>query len=231
MDCMVVACPIEWEPLDTPAVAPCFTLPVVPVVPTDAAATARRFMDSTTGISDEELMGGIARGDAEALAEFYDRHAGLLFSVAVHVLRDEREAEDVLQEAMVALWERAALYDSSLGKPLSWAVTLTRNRSIDRLRGLKRRPQAAAIELEENDGAFAEPETATEKLILSESSAVLRSALRRLPADQREAIELAFFRGLTHVEIAETTGAPLGTVKARIRRGMLELRDALEGLL
>jgi RNA polymerase sigma-70 factor, ECF subfamily len=229
---MVTACPIEWEPVDSPAVPSWFVLPVVPVAPIDGAGSARQFMENATNdITDEVLMGGIARGDTGSFAAFYDRYSGLLFSVAVHVLRDDREAEDVLQEAMVSLWERAALYDSSLGKPLSWAVTLTRNRAIDRLRGLKRRPQATAVDLEEADVASDESATATSHVMMQESTHSLRQALRGLPDDQRRAIELAFFQGLTHVEIAEAIHVPLGTVKARIRRGMLELRDALEGLL
>lgn len=229
---MVTACPIEWEPVDSHAVSSWFVLPVVPVASLDGAGAARHFMDhGTTDSTDTALMGGIARGDTDAFAAFYDRHSGLLFSVAVHVLRDEREAEDVLQEAMVSLWERATQYDASLGKPLSWAVTLTRNRAIDRLRGLKRRPQATAVDLEDADAASDESATATSHVMMQESTQSLRQALRGLPDDQRSAIELAFFQGLTHVEIADAIQVPLGTVKARIRRGMLELRDALEGLL
>jgi RNA polymerase sigma-70 factor, ECF subfamily len=229
---MVIACPIEWEPLDSPAAVSWYVLPVVPATFTEGAGVARHSMDhGTTDMTDESLMGEIARGHVDSFTEFYDRHSGPLFSVAFHILRDEREAEDVLQEAMVALWERAARYDSSLGKPVSWAVTMTRNRAIDRLRGLKRRPQATAVELEEPDAVSDEADSATARMMSRESAQSLRRALGQLPEDQRRAIELAFFGGLTHVEIAEATATPLGTVKARIRRGMLQLRDGLEGLL
>jgi RNA polymerase sigma-70 factor (ECF subfamily) len=229
---MVTACPIEWEPLHSPGLASWFVIPVVPVTFPDGAGAGRHFMDhGTTATTDESLMGEIALGDVDSFTEFYDRHSGLLFSVAVHILRDEREAEDVLQEAMVALWERAARYDASLGKPVSWVVTMTRNRAIDRLRGLKRRPQATAVELEEPDAVSDEADSATARMMSHESALSLRKALGQLPEDQRRAIELAFFGGLTHVEIAESTATPLGTVKARIRRGMLQLRDGLDGLL
>jgi RNA polymerase sigma-70 factor (ECF subfamily) len=146
------------------------------------------------------------------------------------ILHDHHEAEEALQEAMTLIWERAAAYDASLGKPLSWAVTIMRNKAIDRLRSSQRKARLiaeAAPEIEanlSNDTASAQA-----RAIAGDAASAVRCALTGLPREQRQAIELAFFGGLTHAEIAERLGEPLGTTKARIRRGMLTLRDSLEG--
>lgn len=190
-----------------------------------AAAVA---MDS----SDEELLSRMARGDVDAFGLFYDRHSSLLFGLAVKILCDHHEAEEVLQEALVLIFERAPTYDAALGKPLSWAVTVTRNKSIDRLRGLQRKRRllnevASKAEVQCSE-AINDP---LQKALEGESVGAIHNALAQLPVEQRRAIELAFLGGLTHSEIAERLGDPLGTVKARIRRGMLFLRDCLEGQL
>ena len=190
-----------------------------------AAAVA---MDS----SDEELLSRMARGDVDAFGLFYDRHSSLLFGLAVKILCDHHEAEEVLQEALVLIFERAPTYDAALGKPLSWAVTVTRNKSIDRLRGLQRKRRllnevASKAEVQGSE-AINNP---LQKALEGESVGAIHNALAQLPVEQRRAIELAFLGGLTHSEIAERLGDPLGTVKARIRRGMLFLRDCLEGQL
>lgn len=179
-------------------------------------------------LSDAELMEDVAQGDVSAFAAFYDRHAPVLFSVALRILDDPHEAEDILQEAAVHLWERAPQYDAAFGKPLSWAIRLTRNQAIDRLRLRLRKSHlhdAAAIEA----GFTGETEPAAPpEAVTSETAVFVKSALKTLPTDQRQAIELAFFSGLTQTQIATRFAAPLGTVKARIRRGMLALRHILE---
>lgn len=229
---MVVACPIPWNLIENRTAVAWFKVPVVVTWEREPARLARPTMESLpVETSDEALLGLIASGDASSFASFYDRHSTLLFSVAIQVLHDDREAEDVLQEAMILLWERAGMYDSSLGKPLSWAVTLTRNRAIDRLRSLKRRLQIMATAVEEYETEMPDTATAATELMMDESAQNIRAALTALPSEQRQAIEQAFFRGLTHAEIAKQGRVPLGTVKARIRRGMLGLRDALEGSL
>ncbi|MBC8001275.1 MAG: sigma-70 family RNA polymerase sigma factor [Opitutaceae bacterium] len=182
--------------------------------------------------SDAEILGRVARGDVEAFGQFYDRHSTVLFSLAVKILRDHHEAEEALQEAMTLIWERAASYDAALGQPLSWAVTITRNKSIDRLRSTQRKSRLlteAAPEIESRmvHSTVSGPGVA----INGEAATTMREALGRLPAEQRQAIEMAFFGGLTHSEIATQLGHPLGTAKARIRRGMMSLRDSLEGRL
>jgi RNA polymerase sigma-70 factor (ECF subfamily) len=180
---------------------------------------------------DFELMSGIAQGDRQAFAQLYDRYSSVLYSTAVRVLNDAREAEDVLQEVFLQIWDRAGQYDSSLGKPFSWAVTLTRNKAIDRLRAARRRFKLvddAASQVGESQVSQRAP---VDDVSSGEQSKIVRSAVVGLPADQRKAIELAFFGGLTQHEISESLGEPLGTIKARIRRGLLKLREGLEGCL
>lgn len=183
-------------------------------------------------ISDQELLARIAAADADAFAQFYDRHAAVLMGIAVRVLSNSAEAEDVLQEVALILWERAGQYDSSAGKPLSWVVALTRNKAIDRLRSLSRRPTVHPESIGEwGDEAAAEPAFHASEVLAWDELGSIRTAIDALPGEQRQAIELAFFGGLTHFEIAAQLAAPLGTVKARIRRGLIALRDVLEGNL
>jgi len=180
-------------------------------------------------ITDAELLRLIAGGDTTAFAKFYDRHSTLLFSIAIHVLGDREEAEDALQDAAAMIWARAPLYQPSLGKPSSWAVVITRNKAIDRLRALQRRSEGMVrIKTSASADSDAQATPVSHLAIGKESAAALRVALAELPASQRNAIELAFFTGLSQSEIADHLGEPLGTIKARIRRGMNTLRDVLE---
>lgn len=183
----------------------------------------------TTDLSEADLLASIAHGDRLAFSQFYDRLSGLLFSLAVRILRDQTTAEDVTQEVFIQIWEKASSYHPELGKPLTWVITLTRNRAIDRLRAIQRGQNlvAAATEDQAADSATAPARPS----IGIDTSILIRSAVTQLPPDQRQAIELAFFGGLTQAEIAATLNEPLGTIKARIRRGMLKLRETLEGHL
>ncbi len=181
-------------------------------------------------VPDETLFARVANGEEAAFGAFYDRYEGLFFGVALRILRRESEAEDVLQEAAVLIWERAPAYNPKLGRPASWAVTLVRNKAIDRLRSTQRRNdlhERAAGELGDSLSGVAADSVA----LAADASAAVTRTLSRLPSEQREAIELAFFGGLSQGEIAERLAEPLGTIKARIRRGMLAMRDALEGVL
>jgi RNA polymerase sigma-70 factor, ECF subfamily len=184
---------------------------------------------TTTELNETALLVSIARGDRHAFSQFYDRVSGLLFSMAVRILRDPAAAEDVTQDVFVEIWEKASTYNPALGKPLTWVITLTRNRAIDRLRAAQRRHNLAAAaageQASDSNTAPARPSIGTE------TSFLIRSAVTQLPAEQRRAIELAFFGGMTQAEIATALQKPLGTVKAHIRRGMLTLRDSLEGHL
>jgi RNA polymerase sigma-70 factor, ECF subfamily len=181
------------------------------------------------GPLDSELIERISKGDTLAFTEFYDRYSALLFSIAAKVVGDLQEAEEVLQDSARLVWERAPLYNPALGRPLSWAVVITRNKAIDRLRALQRESEAIAKITAQATAEFSVygGKLAAEA-IGSEECDILRSTLASLPAEQRIAIELAFFIGLSQTQIAAQLGQPLGTIKARIRRGMLSMRNALE---
>ena len=180
-------------------------------------------------VSDTELLRRVATGDAVAFADFYDRSSTLLFSVAMKVLDDVEEAEEVLQESARLVWERAPLYSSALGKPSSWAVVIARNKAIDRLRVLRRKSEVIARIREEDAADFQiRGRRMPNDAVTNEAGTLLRDALRCLPEEQRTAIELAFLAGLSQAEVAAQLGQPLGTIKARIRRGMLKLRELLE---
>ena len=186
-------------------------------------------MLSETETVDAGLMRRIADGDRDAFASLYDQYSRPLFSLALRILNDQKEAEDVLQEVFVQIWEKAGQFDDRLGKPFTWSMTMTRNRAIDRLRSKQR--QHRLVEELTQDATTGAPDVPTYPPGEFEPGQAehIRAAVNGLPEDQRKAIELAFFKGLTHFEIAEALREPLGTVKARIRRGMLRLRDSLEG--
>ena len=197
-------------------------------------APASEFVNETelqNSERDVELLRLVAAGDRAAFAEFYDRHSSLMFSVASKILNQSGEAEDVLQETFMQIWEKAGRFDASLGKASSWAVILVRNKAIDRVRASQRRSRLAEQAGAEFTVVAEVRDSANEQLHGHDNATLIRSAIGGLPADQRQAIELAFFSGLTQQEISEKLSAPLGTVKARIRRGLLKLRDQLEGLL
>ena len=180
---------------------------------------------------DFELFRRIGARDRAAFAEFYDRHATRLYSVAQKILNDPIEAQDVVQDTFVQIWEKAGNFDPKLGQPSYWVITLVRNKAIDRIRASQRRAKLADDAGAEAALTTGTAESAHESLHGQEKAGLIRSALVELPADQRHAIELAFFSGLTQHEISAQLSQPLGTIKARIRRGLLKLRDQLEGVL
>ena len=172
-----------------------------------------------------QYMRLIAQGDSNAFAAFYDCYSKPLYSLAFRVVNNTKDAEDVLQEVFLKIWEKAASFDETIGNPFNWAASMTRNKAIDRLRSKRRHARmfseaTESVVLEVT--SFAIP-PAFEK----EQIAQIQTAVTGLPDDQRRAIELAFFGGLTHIEIAGVLEEPPGTIKARIRRGMLRLRDCL----
>jgi RNA polymerase sigma-70 factor (ECF subfamily) len=181
--------------------------------------------------SDLSVLQRIAARDSAALAELYDRHSRLLFGLILRIVGDRGEAEEILQEAFVRVWTRAETYDAQMGGPLPWIVRLARNCAIDRLRARRVR---AAVGAPAIDGAVAEAVPATgiqnpeEAVIGAERRHRLTDALAGLPAEQRRLIEAAFFEGYTHSELAQRFGLPLGTVKTRIRAGMIAMRQRLE---
>ena len=175
--------------------------------------------------SQAQLLRRIAAQEREALAEFYDQVAGVLFSTACRILGDTHEAEEVIQDVFVQIWDKAGTFDPNVGLALSWALGIARNRAIDRLRARQRK---ARLMTELAEFAAAEVSAEAQGDLAAEEVAAVRRAVGGLPLEQRQAIEMAFFGGLTHLEIAEQLNQPLGTVKARIRRGMLKLRDSLQ---
>jgi RNA polymerase sigma-70 factor (ECF subfamily) len=183
---------------------------------------------SNDSASEIELIRRIGDGDRASFEEFYDRYSGLIYSTALRVLNDVADAEEVTQEVLFMIWEKAPMYDASRGKPLTWAVTMTRNKAIDRIRSVQRR-----IRLRDEAGAemaadtFVHERRPFDEVDSHEQSDRVRSAVLQLKAGQREVIELAYFGGLTQQEIADRLHEPLGTVKARIRRGMMRLRKLI----
>jgi RNA polymerase sigma-70 factor (ECF subfamily) len=182
----------------------------------------------TSQISDNDLLHAIARGDEAALAACYDRYRVILFSQIVRILNDRQEAEDCLQEVFLQVWRRARDFDESRGRAFTWLVTIARSRALDRLRAsgsrLRLVNEAAQTPQEEVGDAVKE-------VVQSEEGAIVREALAELPEDQRHALLLAYFEGLTQTEIAARLGDPLGTVKTRMRSGMIKLRELLQGKL
>ena len=176
-----------------------------------------------------ELLRRIGAGDLASFEELYRRFSGMLFATIFRILNQQEAAEDVLQEVFLQIWEKAPLYDPVRGKPLTWIVTLARNKAIDRLRSTQRSHRLQS-EVEREAQAFdpAEERNSADALEAVEQGKLVREAVQKLSKDQREAISLAFFSGLTQTEIAERVGEPLGTVKARIRRGMMRLREVLK---
>ncbi|NBQ57059.1 MAG: sigma-70 family RNA polymerase sigma factor [Opitutaceae bacterium] len=183
--------------------------------------------------ADARLLGLVAAGDSAALGELYDRFSRPLYATAVRILNDPGEAQDIVHDAFVSVWEKAASFETTRGTAFSWVLTLTRNRAIDRLRSRRRRHELlessalSDLGLDENSSGPAADRAAS----TSDQATTLRAAVAALPADQQRALKLAFFSGLTQEEIAARLETPLGTIKARIRRGLLKLRDQLANRL
>jgi RNA polymerase sigma-70 factor (ECF subfamily) len=182
--------------------------------------------------TDLGLLQRIVARDTAALADLYDRHSRLLFSLILRILRDQAEAEEILQEVFVRVWTRAELYDPRLGGPTPWLVCLARNCAIDRLRARRVRDAASGPALDEStaDPPVSATDMRTPEMVVldAERRGALKDVLADLPAEQRRLIEAAFFEGYTHNELAKRFGLPLGTVKTRIRAGMIAMRQRLE---
>jgi RNA polymerase sigma-70 factor (ECF subfamily) len=176
--------------------------------------------------ADGDLLRRIGSGDAAAIGELYDRYASILFPLALRILRDRDEAEDVVHDAFITVSDRAGQYSSERGSVSAWLVTLVRNLSIDRIRRRDRRGSLA------RDIVAHEPVTpvdSPEQLTADAAErAKVRRALASLPDAQRATLEIAFFDGLTYSEIAAREGVPLGTIKSRAARAIASLREALE---
>ncbi len=184
-------------------------------------------MGSTLEPTDRTLMTRIERRDADALAALYDRYGSRLMGLALRIVTEPSEAEEVLQDVFLHVWRGAASYDAARGPVLAWLLVLTRSRAIDRIRSRRAGGRAGLRALEDvpEPSADVDVEAGSGS---REWEALCRAAIAELPPDQHRALELAYFEGLTQQEIAERTGTPLGTVKTRMRLGLLKLRERLQ---
>jgi len=173
---------------------------------------------------DVEILHRIAARDESAFGELYDRLSPILYALSLRILADEKQAEDALQEVFLQIWEKAATYNENFGSPLTWLLAIGRNKSIEHLRRVQRRTMVV-------EGVSTVADSVEHAIVGADTSTMLRAALNELSHEQRQAIELAYFSGLTQRQIAEALNEPLGTIKARVRRGLLSLRQFLEDVL
>ncbi len=193
------------------------------------ALTTPQDTDETKPMEDQsdlkEMLRGIANGDRSAFREFHRRFSGMVYATAVQVLHNHEDAEDCAQDVFTSLWKKAGMYLDDRGKPSTWLAAMARNRAIDKLRARQRRGKLNdSFEMESR---VDEPVTRidpSKQAGITEMAETVRSAVLQLSEEQSDAIRMAFFDGLTQLEIAQKTGEPLGTIKARIRRGLGRLR-------
>jgi RNA polymerase sigma-70 factor (ECF subfamily) len=178
---------------------------------------------------DRSLLHRIANGDRASFHEVHRRFSGLVYATVYQILRDHQDTEDVSQEVFLSLWKKARLYHESKGEPLTWVASMARNRAIDRLRSKERRARLREAVQSWPDSVAPSPEPDASALANArERGGIVRSAVMQLTAEQRQVIEMAYFAGLSQSQIASRLEAPLGTVKARLRRGLGRLRDLVE---
>jgi RNA polymerase sigma-70 factor (ECF subfamily) len=183
-----------------------------------------------TDARDQRLLASVARRDERAFAELYDLYAPILFGLLLRILHSRAEAEDVLQEVFLQVWQQAPSFDPARGRPFTWLVTLARSRAIDRLRAVESRERTAQRSAEDSpagEPASAKEGAADELALQGERAEIVRGALAQLSEEQRSTLLLAYLGGLSQAEIAEQTGQPLGTVKTRTRSGLKKLHELL----
>ncbi|MGI9254017.1 MAG: RNA polymerase sigma factor [Thermomicrobiales bacterium] len=182
-------------------------------------------------LSEADLIGRASNGDARALEVLYDRYSGVVFSFSLKLVQDRQLAEELLQEVFFRAWQQGGAYSSQRGTFVTWLLSITHNMAIDEIRKRRRRPQKAESEEPEQVLAAVADTSAgsdvEEEVWLGSLRDTVAVALKTLPPAQREAIEMAYYQGLTQREIAERLGEPLGTIKTRMRLGLQKLREAL----
>lgn len=186
------------------------------------ALSGRERPRNSAGPTDEILLGRCGRGDDTALAELYDRHGQVAYGLALRIVRDPNLAEDAVQEGFLAVWRTAGGFVPERAKPSTWILTLVHRRAVDLVRREERRRAEPLPDVMQGTGPDAE-----EEAWLRAQRALVRHALCRLPDDQREALELAYYGGYTQSELAERLGVPLATIKSRTFAGLGRLRDLL----
>lgn len=176
-------------------------------------------------MDDASLLRAVQRGEQDAVAVLYDRYGGVAYGLAFRITNNAATAEDVVQDAFISLWKQAPRFDPERGQVRSWLLTIVHHRAVDAVRRRANRPERALPEgPEEFVATIGRPEELTAMML---DAKAVREAVRLIPEDQRRTIEMAYFMGMTHVEIAEQTGVPLGTVKSRLRIGIEKMREYL----
>lgn len=190
-------------------------------------------INTAANLKDLQLLKKIAEKDTDSLSEFYDLHSKYLYTIIYFILKDEAEAEDLLQEVFIQIWEKVNSYDETLGNPLAWITRVTRNRAIDRLRSKSFKNRASETDIERIFDLSTDSVTSAPDIISNRSleQTEIENALKTLNQNQRDLIEFAYFRGYSQSELAEHFNIPLGTVKTRMRAAMLSLREKLKYLL
>jgi RNA polymerase sigma-70 factor, ECF subfamily len=178
---------------------------------------------------DRELIQRMASKDANALDAFYSRYNRLAFSLIFRILGNRADAEDVLSDVFWQIWQQSSRYDSTRGKPVAWLLTISRTRAIDRLRSSSRQQMETQVEEAQLDPSASASEP--DPFVRADVRAAVQEALQTLPEQQRIPLEMAYFQGMSHTEIAAALGQPLGTIKDRIRTGMLHLKKRLRPYL
>jgi RNA polymerase sigma-70 factor (ECF subfamily) len=196
---------------------------------TNTASSHLQTAQTPDSIEESRLLQQIGAGDRVSFDELHRRMSTLLFSIAMGVLNNREAAQDVIQDVFIQIWERASSYDPERGKAATWLITLTRNKSIDRLRALNRRSRLNSDfeEQGKTDVRFDDRDSLMDA-VMAERAATIRTAISKLNADQQAAIQLAYFDDMPYPAVAQRLAVPLGTVKARIRRGMKKLKNLLD---
>lgn len=192
----------------------------------DAVSSSSAPNSGMKSLDDKELVAAIVDRQSAAIAELYDRYSGMLQALSHRVLGDASDAEEVLQEAFLQVWNQAGRYDSKRSSVSTWLVLITRSRSIDRLRSRQVQQRTVKSAGQENPATHTSPQ-GVGNVLLQERRNRLRQEMKQLPDEQSQVLEMAFFRGMTQSEISEETGIPLGTVKTRTLLAMKKLRKAL----
>jgi RNA polymerase sigma-70 factor, ECF subfamily len=185
-----------------------------------------------SSIPGSDLVASVAKGDQKAFERLYEQSSALLYALVMRIVGNQDEAAELLQEVYLEAWRKASNYDAARGTPMAWLVTLARSRALDRVRALGSRGKGVTVSLDDapTSSLVATNSDALEMRAAAERHTLVGTALKSLPPMQRQAIELAFYDGLTHMEISARLQTPLGTIKTRIRLGMEKLRDSLRSL-